>query len=84
MFDSMYVSWNGFCRQSGLCPEESERIIPQNDNVRDHKNSNHNLDITRILADLSCYNRKTQLLHTNVSLTKIRFYSAFFLSTATP
>lgn len=72
IFDSTYVSWNEFCRQSGLCPEVSERIILQNDKVRDHKNSNHSLDITRILVDFSCYNRKNQLLYTNASLTKIK------------
>ena len=72
IFDSMYVSWNRFCKWSGLCPEVLERIIPQNDNVWDHKNSNHSLDITRILADFSYYNRKNQLLYTNISLTKIK------------
>lgn len=58
-FDSTYVSWNGFCRQPGRRPEEPEKIIPHNDNVWDHKNSNHSLDITPTLVDFSCYNRKS-------------------------
>lgn len=79
--DSMYVSWNRFCRQFGLYPEVLEKIIPLNDNVWDHRNSNHSLDITRILVDFSCCNRKNQLLYTNVSLTKIKnFFSPFSLS----
>lgn len=67
IFDSMYVSWNGFCRQSGLCPEVMERIIPQNDNVRDHKNSNYSLDIKRILVDVSCYNTEPVIIHEHLT-----------------
>lgn len=80
IFDSLYVSWNGFCRQSGHCPEVLERIIPQNHNVWDHKTSNHSLDITRILVDFSCYNRKNQLLYTNVSLTNTKNFLSFPLA----
>lgn len=32
IYDSMYVSWNGFCRQPGLCSEVLGNIIPQKDN----------------------------------------------------
>lgn len=76
--DSMYVSWNKFCRQSGLCPELFEWTVLQNYHVWAHKNSNHSLDITRILVDFSCYNRKSQLLHTISCWPKLT--SGFFLS----
>lgn len=43
------------------------RIIPQNDNVRDHKNSNYSLDIKRILVDVSCYNKEPVIIHEHLT-----------------